>query len=69
MYGNFLYYAISIDNTILPALSNISSEQYNATNTTAKQVAKILNYLASNTNSEIQYRYSGMKLAIYYYAS
>ena len=25
VYGTFLYYAIAIDNTILPALSNISS--------------------------------------------
>ena len=29
--GTFLYYAIAIDNTILPALSNISSEQSKAT--------------------------------------
>ena len=31
--GTFLYYAIAIDNTILPDLSDISSEQYKATNT------------------------------------
>ena len=42
----FLYYAIAIDNTILPALSYISSEQYKSTTNTAKQVAKLLNYLA-----------------------
>ena len=32
---------------------------------TAKQVAKLLNYLASNPNAEIQYRDSGMQLSIY----
>ena len=46
--GTFLYYAIAIDTTIIPALRNISSEQFKATTNTAKQVAKLLNYLASN---------------------
>ena len=63
--GNFLYYAIAIDNTIIPALSEVSSEQSKATNNTAKQVAKLLKYIASNPNTEIQYRYSGMQLAIH----
>ena len=67
--GTFLYYAIAIDNTILPALRNIYSEQSKATTNTAKQVAKILNYLASNPQAEIQYRASGMKLAIHSDAS
>ena len=49
--GTFLYYAIAIDNTILPALSDISSEKYKATRNTAKQVAKLLNYLASNPHA------------------
>ena len=65
----FLYYAIAIDNTILPALSDISSEQSKATTNTAKQVAKLLNYLASNPQAEIQYRASGMQLAIHSDAS
>ena len=63
MCGTFLYYAIAIDNTILPALRKIFSEQSKATTNTAKQVAKLLNYLASNTQAEIQYRASGMQLA------
>ena len=62
---HFLYYAIAIDNTILPALSNIPSDQSKATTNTAKQVAKLLNYLASNPQAEIQYRASGMQLAIH----
>ena len=67
--GPFLYYAIAINNTILPALSDISSEQSKATTNTAKQVAKLLNYLASNPQAEIQYRASGMQLAIHSDAS
>ena len=46
--GTFLYYAITIDNTILPAIINISSDQSKVTKNTEKQVAKLLNYLASN---------------------
>ena len=64
MCGTFLYYAISINNTILSYLSDISLEQSNATKNTAKQVAKLLTYLASNLTSEIQYRDSGITLAI-----
>ena len=63
--GTFLYYAISIDNTILPALCDISSERSKATTNTAKQVAKVLNYLTSNPQAEIQYIASGMQLAIH----
>ena len=43
--GTFLYYAIAIDNTILPPLSDISSENSKATKNTEKQVAKLLKYL------------------------
>ena len=67
--GTFLYYAISIDNTIHPALSDISSDQSKVTTNTAKQVAKLLNYLAYNPHAEIQYRESGMQLAIHSDAS
>ena len=69
MCVTFLYYDISIDNTILPALSDIYSEQSKATTNTEKQVAKLLNYLASNPQAEIQYRESGMKLSIHSDAS
>ena len=69
MCGTFLYYAIAIDNTIIPALSDISSEKSKATTNTAKQVAELLNFLASNPQAEIQYRASGMQLAIHSDAS
>ena len=67
--GTFLYYAIAIDNTILPALSDISSQQSKATQNTAKHVTKLLNYLATNPDAEIKYRASGMQLAIHSDAS
>ena len=69
VWGTLLYYAIAIDNTILPNLSNISLEQYKATANTVKQVAKLLNCLAYNPHVEIQYRASGMQLAIHSDAS
>ena len=69
MCGTFLYYVIAIDKKILPALGDISSEQSKATTNTAKQVAKLLNYLASNPQEEIQYRASGMQLGIHSDAS
>ena len=65
MCGTFLYYAIAINNTILPDLSNIYSEQSKATRNSANQVAKLLNYLDSNPRAEIQYRAIGMQFAIY----
>ena len=65
MCGTFLYYSIAIDNTILPDLSDIYSEQSNAKTNTAKHVAKLLNYLASNPHIEIQYRASGVQLSIH----
>ena len=67
--GTFLYYAIANDNTILPAISDISSEQSKDTTNTAKQVAKILIDLDSNLHTKIQYRVSRMQLAIHSDAS
>ena len=51
--GTFLYCAIATNNTILPALSEISSDQSKAMTNTAKQVANLLNYLSSNPHAEI----------------
>ena len=60
-----MYYTIAIDSTILQSLNDISSEQSKAAKYTAKQAAKILNYLASNPNAELRYWDSGMQLAIH----
>ena len=63
-FGNFLYYEIAINNTIITDLSDISLEQSKATKHTVKQVAKLLNSLASNQNTEIQYQASEIQLDI-----
>lgn len=54
-----------MDNTVLPALSDISSKQSKSTKQTAQKVAQILNYLATNPNAPIQYRTNGIQLAIH----
>ena len=67
--STFLYYTIGIDNQILPSLSDISLEKSKATKNIAKQVTKLLNYMTTNPNAEIQCRASGMQLAIHSDAS
>ena len=67
--GTFLYYGIAIDNTILPALSDIAAEQSVATVNTIKKVTKLLNYLATNPDAAIQYHASGMVLCVHSDAS
>ena len=67
--GVFLYYAISIDNTVLVALSDIGSEQARATSKTKDEVQQLLDYLTSNPNATIRYHASGMILFIHSDAS
>ena len=65
VFGTFLYYTIVIDNTILPMLSDIYTKQSKATKQTAPKLAQLLNYLANHPDAAIQYRASGMQLAIH----
>lgn len=51
--GTFLYYNTVTNNTILPGLSSISSEQSKAKENTGKHVTKLLNYLATNPDAQI----------------
>ena len=67
--GVFLYYDISIDNTVLVALSDIVLEQARATYKTMDEVQQLLNYLTSNPNATIRYHASGMILFIHSDAS
>ena len=62
--GTLLYYARAIDNTMLPALGSIASEQAHGTERTAKAVTKLLNYAASNPEAKIRFHASDMCLAI-----
>ena len=45
--GSFLRYARAINMTILPALSDIASEQANPTEKIMKKVCQILDYVAT----------------------
>ena len=56
--GTFLYYVIAVDNTILVALSTITSDQSAATSNMEKKITQLLNYLTTNPNTNIQYKRS-----------
>jgi len=60
--GVFLYYARAIDNTMLPALSTIASQQAAATITTANACVDLLNYAATHPDAIIKYFASDMCL-------
>ena len=58
----FLYYGITLDNTLLVSLNGISLEQSKATDNTSKNITKLLNYLATHSEAVIKYHASGMQL-------
>jgi hypothetical protein len=69
--GTFLYWARSVNPTIIPAISALASEQATstATETTAEKLTQLLNYCAMNPNGTIQYAASDMVLHIHLDAS
>ena len=67
--GSLLYYAIAIDNTILPTLGDIASEQSKATIKTQEKVNHSLDYMATNPNATIEYKASDMILHVHSDAS
>ena len=69
LVGRFLYYAISIDPTMLMALNSLEEVQTKPTTKIAKQITQILNYSASNPDAVTEYRRSRMVLQIYLDAS
>ena len=64
-----MYYGIAVDNTILVALSTITSEQSAAISNTEKKITQILNYLATNPDATIRYKRSDMVLWVHSDAS
>jgi len=58
--GSFLYYARTVDLTILTALSDIASEQSKPTEKTMKRVEQLLDYMHTNPNAVIRFRASDM---------
>ena len=67
--GGCLYYGRAVDDTILPALSAIASEQASATENTEKKVLKLLNYLATHPEAKVRFHASDMVLNIHSDAS
>jgi hypothetical protein len=65
--GVLLYYARAVDSTMLVALGTIASAR--TTEATAKAVAHLLNYAASNPDATVRYHASGMCLKIHSDAS
>jgi hypothetical protein len=65
--GVLLYYARAVDTTMLVALGTIASAR--TTEATAKAVAHLLNYAASNPDATIRFHASGMCLKIHSDAS
>ena len=62
--GTLLYFGIAINNKILPALSDLASEQSCDTRITTQKITKILNYLSTNRVAKLLYIYSRMILII-----
>jgi hypothetical protein len=62
--GCFLYYARSVDPTMLMALSTLASEQATDTAATAGAMHHILDYCATHPDSEVQFHSSDMVLQV-----
>ena len=62
--GIFLYYALAIENNILPALGDIASEQSIATENTREKVTQLLNYIYTHPLAIIEYHASKMILYV-----
>ena len=67
--GKLLYYARSIDPTMLMALKSLEAVQTNPKIKNAKQTTHFLNYSATHPDAITEYRKSGMILHIYSDAS
>ena len=56
---SILYYARSVDPTIIVALSTLASEQSKAITQTIKNLHQLLNYLGTHKDAKIKYYASG----------
>jgi hypothetical protein len=64
-----LYYARSVDPTLIMPINVLASEQSTAINTTADKVIKLLNYCNTHPETKIRYHSSDMILHIHSDAS
>jgi hypothetical protein len=60
-----LYYGRAVDNTILPVLSAIATEQAQPTEKTKETITQLLDYCATQEEAIISYSASKMKLAVH----
>ena len=67
--GSFLYYARTVDITILMALSSIAAEQANPTENTMKRINQLMDYMATHPDAVIRYKASDMILNVHSDAS
>ena len=63
--GTFLYYARSVDLTMLVALSTIASDQANPTEETMKKTLKFLDYVALHPDAVLTFSASSMTLNVH----
>ena len=63
--GTLLYYGRAVDNTLLVALSALTSKQSSTTERTNKSINQLLDYCHTNPNATLKYKASNMKLHIH----
>ena len=63
--GTLLYYCRAIDNTLMVALSNISSEKIRATDKTQQAIHQLIDYCATNPNAIVRFHACDMRLKIH----
>jgi hypothetical protein len=63
--GTLLYYAMSVDPTLIMPINMLASEQSNATEVTAYKVIKLLNYCNTHPETKNRYHASDMILHIH----
>ena len=59
-----MYYARAIDSTLLPAISDLATEQSKGTRKTLSKLEQLLNYCYTNPEATVRFYPSGMQLTI-----
>ena len=62
--GSLLYYARALDNTILPALNDIYTQQRKLTENTLKKSKILLDYVSTYKNTFLRYYASNMVISV-----
>ncbi len=62
--GSLLYYARALDNIILPALNDISTQQSKPTENSLKKCKRLLDYVSTDANTFLRYHKSNMILTV-----